>query len=68
MLSNSGTSVISNLSIQDDMALLNTNTNITTYVIGTAQIEKFTQPLADMASQIAGTEELVRRVRAFVEA
>lgn len=51
-----------------EMILLNTNTNITTYVIGTAQIEKFTQPLADMASQIAGTEELVRRVRAFVEA
>jgi hypothetical protein len=49
-----------------EMLLLNLNTNITTYVIGSSQILDLTQPLADMASRVAGNEELRRRVTDFV--
>ena len=49
-----------------EMLLLNLNANITTYVVGKTQIEEYTQPLADMASHIAGSEDLVVRVREFV--
>lgn len=49
-----------------EMLLLNANANITTYVIGKTAIEAYTQPLADMASHIAGSAELLERVKEFV--
>lgn len=49
-----------------EMLLLNLNTNITTFVVGSTQIATLTQPLADMASEVAGNEELLRRVTEFV--
>jgi hypothetical protein len=49
-----------------EMLLLNANANITTYVIGRTAIETYTQPLADMASHIAGSDELLERVKVFV--
>jgi hypothetical protein len=47
--------------------LLNLNENITTFVIGQQQVNEFTQPLADMTRNIASNQELVRRVREFVD-
>jgi hypothetical protein len=49
-----------------EMLLLNANANITTFVIGKTAIETYTQPLADMASHIAGSQELLARVKSFV--
>ena len=49
-----------------NILLLNTNAPITTYVVGLSQIEALSEPLAEMAAEIAGSEELVRRVRDFV--
>ena len=49
-----------------EMLLLNTNADITTYVIGKTAIETYTQPLANMARHIAGNEELLARVKNFV--
>jgi hypothetical protein len=49
-----------------EMLLLNANANITTYVIGRTAIETYTQPLADMASNIAASDELLERVKEFV--
>lgn len=48
-----------------EILLLNLNEDITTIVVGKANIEKYTQPLADMAKHIASNEELVKRVRTF---
>lgn len=50
-----------------ELLLLNANANITTYVIGKTNIETYSQPLADMASHIAGSEELLERVKEFEE-
>ena len=49
-----------------EMLLLNLNGNITTFVVGSSQVSELTQPLADMASHVAGNEELLRRVVDFV--
>ena len=49
-----------------NILLLNTNAPITTYVVGLSQIEALSEPLAEMAAEIAGSGELVRRVRHFV--
>ena len=51
-----------------EILLLNLNEDITTLVVGKNNVEKYTQPLADMASHIASNQELVDRVRNFVEA
>jgi hypothetical protein len=50
-----------------EILLLNLNENITTFVIGQQQVDEFTQPLANMTRNIASNQELVRRVRAFVD-
>jgi len=49
-----------------EILLLNLNEDITTLVIGKKNIEKYTQPLADMAKHVASSEVLVQRVRDFV--
>jgi len=50
-----------------EILLLNLNEDITTLVVGKDNIEKYTQPLADMARHIASNQELVDRVRNFVK-
>ena len=50
-----------------DILLLNLNEDITTLVIGKDTVEEYTQPLADMTKHIASNQELVERVRNFIE-
>ena len=52
---------------QVEILLLNLNEDITTLVVGKDNFEKYTQPLADMTRHIASNQELVERVRNFVE-
>mmetsp|Transcript_17738 Transcript_17738/g.37073 ORF Transcript_17738/g.37073 Transcript_17738/m.37073 type:complete len:211 (+) Transcript_17738:2519-3151(+) len=47
--------------------LLNLNANITTYVIGKTAVDEWTQPLADMTNHVAFNDDLLERVRTFVE-
>jgi len=50
-----------------EILLLNLNEDITTLVVGKDNVQKYTQPLADMTRHIASNQELVVRVRNFVE-
>jgi hypothetical protein len=52
---------------QVEILLLNLNEDITTLVVGKDNVRKYTQPLADMTKHIASNQELVERVRNFVE-
>jgi len=49
-----------------EILLLNLNEDITTLVVGKGKVEEYTQPLADMTKHIASNQELVERVRSFV--
>ena len=50
-----------------NILLLNLNADITTYVIGKTIIDELTQPLADMTTHVAFNEQLLKRVRDFVD-
>jgi hypothetical protein len=55
---------------QVEILLLNLNEDITTLVtlvVGKDNVEKYTQPLADMTRHIASNQELVEQVHNFVE-
>jgi hypothetical protein len=52
---------------QVEILLLNLNEDITTLVVGKDNVQKYTQPLADMTKHIASNQELVERVRNFAE-
>jgi len=50
-----------------EILLLNANAKITTYIMGAVVMEELTQPLADVAKNIAASEGLVDRVKVFVD-
>ena len=50
-----------------EIMLISLNSFIPTDIIGTTEIEEYTQPLADMAKSIAGSQELVDRVTSFMQ-
>lgn len=49
-----------------DVMLLQINSDIPTQLLFKSDIEKWTLPLAEMAKQIAGSDELVARIQAFL--
>lgn len=50
-----------------EILILSLNSNIPTIILGKDAIEAMKYPLADMARGIASSQELLRRVKAFME-